>query len=90
MLISYLLFLFMHSYLLPLQRKFAQHADETKAEGAKAYLLNQFEFYGLQMPERRRLCKELIHANPLSSLKEVEKLVKEAWQLPQREWQYFA
>ncbi len=79
----------MHSYLLPLEKIFQQQANKTKAAGAKAYLLNQFEFYGIAMAERRKICKEFIKANPISSITEVEKIVKEAWQLPQREWQYF-
>ena len=80
----------MHAFLLPLEKQFKKHANKIKAESAKAYLLNQFEFYGIVMAERRKLCKDFIQANPLSSINETEKIVKEAWQLPQREWQYFA
>ncbi|HVX28556.1 MAG TPA: DNA alkylation repair protein [Parafilimonas sp.] len=80
----------MHSYLLPLEKTFQQHANKTKAAGAKAYLLNQFEFYGLIMAERRKICKDFIKSNPISSIAEIEKIVKQAWQLPEREWQYFA
>ncbi len=80
----------MHSYLLALEKTFQQHANKTKAAGAKAYLLNQFEFYGIAMTERRKICKDFIKANPLSSITEVEKIVKQTWQLPEREWQYLA
>lgn len=80
----------MQPYLLPLQKAFEQHANKTRAEGTKAYLLNQFEFYGIPMAERRKMCKDFIKANPLSSISEVEKIIKEAWKLPEREWQYFA
>jgi len=80
----------MNNYLLPLEKQFRQHADETKAAGARAYMLNQFDYYGIPMTERRTLCKDFIKTNPLSSITEVEKMVKHAWQLPQREWQYFA
>ncbi len=80
----------MHSYLLPLEKTFQQHANKTKAAGAKAYLLNQFEFYGLIMAERRKICKDFIKSNSISSITEVEKIIKQAWQLPEREWQYFA
>ena len=68
----------MNTYFLPLEKIFKQHANKTRAEGTKAYLLNQFEFYGIAMAERRKLCKEFIKANPLSSLSEVEKMVKQA------------
>ena len=80
----------MNNYLLPLEKLFKQHADKTKAAGAKTYMLNQFEFYGIVMAERRKLCKDFIKANLLSSISEVEKVVKHAWKLPEREWQYFA
>lgn len=80
----------MNEYLLSLEKTFRQHADKTKAAGAKAYLLNQFEFYGIAMAERRKLCKDFIKANQISSIGEVEKITKQTWQLPEREWQYFA
>jgi len=80
----------MNNYLLPLQKIFLQHANATNAGGAKAYMLNQFEYYGIKMAERRKLCKDFIKAHPLSSVTETEKIIKQAWQLPEREWQYFA
>ena len=66
----------MHSYLLALQKQFKLHADKTRTAGEKAYLLNQFEFYGIPMAERRKLCKEFIKANPLTSISEAKKIVK--------------
>jgi 3-methyladenine DNA glycosylase AlkD len=80
----------MNDYLLPLQEMFLQHANAANAVGAKAYMLNQFEYYGIKMAERRRLCKNFIKAHPVSSFTETEKIVKQTWQLPEREWQYFA
>lgn len=80
----------MNNYLLPLEKILQQHADITRAAGAKAYLLNQFESYGIVMAERRKLCKDFIKRNPLPDIAEVENIVKQAWQLPEREWQYFA
>lgn len=79
----------MHSYLIPLQNEFLLHADDKRAAGAKAYLLNQFEFYGIAMPVRRKICRAYIRSNLLPGIAEVEKIVREAWKLPQREWQYF-
>src|SRR5690242_5443036 len=80
----------MNDFLSPLQKTFQQQANPTRAEGTKAYLLNQFEFYGIPMAERRKFCKEFIKTNALPTIAEVEKIVKQAWQLPEREWQYFA
>ena len=84
------LFLRMHPYLSALEKQFRKNANKTKAAGAKAYLLHQFEFYGLQAPERRKICKLYLQDNPVPTMQEVEKIVKEAWQLAEREWQYFA
>ena len=80
----------MNDYLLSLQKLFVQNANATNAAGAKAYMLNQFEYYGIKMVQRRKLCKDFIKAHPISSLTETEKIVKQAWQSPEREWQYFA
>ena len=50
---------------------------------------NQFEFYGFQTPVRRMLTRE-IFAQGLPSVDQVPVIVKDAWQLPQREFQYFS
>ncbi len=80
----------MNNYLKPLEKIFKKHANKERAKGTKAYLLNQFEFYGIAMPVLRKLCKDFIKSNPLSSITDVEKIIKAAWQLPEREWQYFS
>jgi len=54
----------MHSYLKPLRGEFLLHADAKRAAGAKAYMLNQFEFYGIPMPKRRKICRAFIKTNP--------------------------
>ncbi len=56
----------------------------------KSYLLDQFEFYGLQAPERSLLCKQHYKQYPVSDAEELETIVKECFHLPQREYQYFA
>jgi len=79
----------MHSFIIPLEKIFKDHADEQHPQGAKAYLLNQFEHYGLKTPLRRKLCKEYFNRQ-LPAYSELERIVKELWQLPQREYQYGA
>ncbi len=79
----------MHSYLIPIAKKFKQEADAEKAKWMKGYMLNQFDFYGLKTPERRKLSKECFRQYPLKDLEELEMIVKECFQLPQREFQYF-
>ena len=79
----------MHAYINPITKKFRQQADAEKAKWMKAYMLNQFDFYGLQTPERRKLCKEHYRIHPINDLTELEAIVKECFHLPQREYQYF-
>jgi 3-methyladenine DNA glycosylase AlkD len=80
----------MHSYILPLQQQFIQHQDPERAIGAKAYMRNQFEFYGMEAKQWRLLVKTHIKALPLLTLTELPKVIKQLWQLPQREYQYAA
>jgi 3-methyladenine DNA glycosylase AlkD len=79
-----------HPYLTKIQKIFAANGDKTIAKGAKAYLLNQFEFYGIKTPLRRTLSKELYKSNPINDHTELTKLVKECFAEPQRELHYFA
>ena len=79
-----------HPYSIAIQKVFAAHKNATVAKGAKAYLLHQFEFYGIKTPIRRKLCKEFYKANPISTHKELTAVIKECFAAPQREMHYFA
>jgi len=85
----YSLVLGMHPYLIPLANQFRLHANPETAAGAKAYMRNQFEFYGLYTKDRRMITKAHIKTS-LPGYDELESIVKECWALPQREYQYFA
>jgi len=79
-----------HPYLKAIQKIFASNADATIAKGAKAYLLNQFEFYGIKTPLRRSLSKEFYKMHPIKDHNELSILIKECFKEPQRELHYFA
>jgi len=79
----------MHSYLIPLIKSFEQNVDAVNAEGMKAYMLNQFAYYGLKTPLRRNLSKEYFKQS-LPPFINVEEIVKDCWQHPSREMQYIA
>jgi 3-methyladenine DNA glycosylase AlkD len=79
-----------HPLIIQIKKEFATCANATKAAGAKAYLLHQFEFYGLQTPERRKICKAFYKANPVNNHTELTKIIKEAFAAPERELHYFA
>jgi 3-methyladenine DNA glycosylase AlkD len=64
-------------------------ADEAKAQGMKAYLLNQFEFLGLAAPVRRAAAKEIgkVKWHSTADLLAAAELL---WQKPEREYRYTA
>lgn len=66
------------------------HANNARAAGASAYMLHQFEFYGIITVQRRKLCIEFMKKYPLHDFAAVKEIVEYAWSLRQREWQYFA
>jgi 3-methyladenine DNA glycosylase AlkD len=79
-----------HIYLTKIKKIYASNADATIAKGAKAYLLNQFEFYGIKTPVRRKICKDFYKVNPIKDHNELSRLIKECFDEPQREIHYFA
>ncbi len=79
-----------HLYLNKIKKIYAANADATIAKGAKAYLLNQFEFYGIKTPLRRKICKEFYKAHPVKDHNELSSIIKDCFAAPQREIHYFA
>ena len=80
----------MHNYLKPLQQLFEQNADTETAIGAKKYMRNRYEFYGIKSPQRKEIIRQFYKENGLPDNKSVEDITKDCWQQPQREFQYFA
>jgi 3-methyladenine DNA glycosylase AlkD len=80
----------MTDYVKQLRIKFENVADREAAEGAAAYMRNQFEFFGIKTPLRRELGKELVLASKELSEKQIVSLCKELWGQPEREFQYIA
>ena len=77
-------------YFAELKRAFEKHADPVNAAGAKAYMRNMSEFYGLPSPLRRQLTKEFITKSGYPPYEQLAELIHFAWEQPQREWQYVA
>jgi 3-methyladenine DNA glycosylase AlkD len=48
----------MHPYLQGIQAIFIQNANTEKAIGTKAYMLHQFDFFGIVTANRRKLSKD--------------------------------
>ena len=64
-------------------------ADKTKAQGMKAYLINQFEFLGLAAPVRRAAVKAIGKVKWQSSA-DLLAAAELLWQKPEREYRYTA
>jgi len=80
----------MHPYLKEIKKEYAANADAIIAKGAKAYLLYQFDFYGIKTPLRRSICKAFYKSHPIKDHNELVQLIKECFEAPQRELHYFA
>jgi 3-methyladenine DNA glycosylase AlkD len=68
-----------------------QAADPERATGQQAYMKSAIPFYGVQMPEVRRLCRAVCRAHPIAS-RDVWMATVEAlwWQAEHREERYAA
>lgn len=80
----------MPKYLNELKKLFSISANPEQRDGMKAYMLNQFDFYGIKTPERDKIVKAYIKANPLKTIEEVNGIVRKMWTFKEREWQYAA
>lgn len=73
-----------------LEVEFTKGANRTIAAGQKAYMRNQFDFYGIKSPERRIIEKPFIAKKFLPKKSEIDTIIRELWLKPQRDFQYFA
>jgi 3-methyladenine DNA glycosylase AlkD len=69
-------------------RIFESNADAKRAEGAKAYMRNQFEFYGLTAPDRKALVRDYWNSDNRLSIEDLPEFIELCWQHPMRELQY--
>jgi 3-methyladenine DNA glycosylase AlkD len=72
-----------------LKTKYELNGNAERAGWQKAYLRNQFDFYGVSSPEQQVIRKEVFGEAGVPLPNEVAPLIHELWALPQREYQYF-
>ena len=77
-------------YLEQIRRNLAQNSDPEKSEGMASYMRDQFPFYGLQAAERRKALRKYMRQDKRPRYNKLETAVKKLWQMPEREFQYFA
>jgi len=80
----------MQEFIQRVENQFYQKRDATIAQGQKAYMRNQFEFYGIKTPVRRVLQRQLFQKERLPPKDEVAGIIKTLWGRPQREYHYLA
>ena len=77
-------------YLDQIRKSLEKEADFEKAQGMASYMRDQFSFYGLQAAERRKALRKYMRQENRPEYSELEVIIKKLWQLPEREFQYFA
>lgn len=80
----------MQDYLLSLKSLFKQHSDPDAAAPMKRYMRDQFEFFGIKTPERKAIFRRFVAEVGLPRASRLESIIRELWDLPQREYQYAA
>ena len=80
----------MHPYVASLRTLFEPNANPAQAAPMKKYMRDQFEYLGIKSPQVKALFRQAIRENGLPSLEELDRVVRELWDLPQREYQYLA
>lgn len=78
------------NFIRVLQKEFLENSDPDRAKGQKAYLKNKFDFFGMTSPIRRTTQKPFLAKNYLPPKDSLNIIIKELWQKPEREFQYFA
>ncbi|REE91395.1 DNA-7-methylguanine glycosylase [Paenibacillus taihuensis] len=78
------------SYCKDIEALLRSHANGEAAEAMSAYMRGLFPFLGIRTPERTSLTKQFMKENGVPSGEELEKVVRELWAMPEREFHYTA
>lgn len=80
----------MNDFIEALRLEFEANANPDIAKQQKAYLRDQFLFYGIKTSVRRNMQKPFLAKQYLPPKENLESLVKTLWGKPHREYHYFA
>ena len=78
------------NYIQSLKNVLSENCNTDNAMHMKKYMKNKFEYYGIKSPLRKELCKPFLKKENLPKIEKIEGIIKELWNEPQRELQYFA
>lgn len=79
----------MTTFVSNLKTALEAQANPENAVQQKAYMRNQFEFFGLKAPEQRALYSDFLKQHGLPPANEIRTIIRELWQQPEREFQHF-
>lgn len=80
----------MHAYVRSLKALFEKNANPANADPMKKYMRDQFEYLGIKSPQFKTLQMDFVKQNGLPPIQDLDPIVRELWDLPQREFQYLA
>jgi len=80
----------MHPYVKKIQTLYKKNANPDQAAPMKKYMRDQFEYLGIKTPQAKALQKEFYAKNGLPEISELDTIVRELWDLRQREYKYVA
>jgi len=70
--------------------EFASYADPVRAAGARAYMRDQFPFYGIPAPQQRSIARTVTQGLDPPTQSELVGVAQLCWDRDERAWQYFA
>lgn len=72
-----------------LKKEFLKAYNPEKAKQAKAYMRNQFDFFGIDSKTSRQIQKDFLAKSGLPDYSELDSIIRECWEMPERTFQYF-
>jgi len=73
-----------------LQMSYAEARDPVRGAQMAAYLRDQFDCLGITMPRRRAIDRRVLAGVPKPGEAALGTIARACWELPEREYQYFA
>jgi len=79
----------MDDFTIKLRQKFLENANAENAFQMKAYMRNQYDFFGIKAPAQVQIRREFLQNQGLPEISLLPKLIPELWEQPEREFQHF-
>jgi len=77
-------------YVKKVKSFFEKHQNSDDAEAMSKYMKFKFPFLGITAPKRKELFKVFFNTFPIPAYDETKAIVRELFNLPEREYHYFA